>query len=254
AISGAVGTFANIDPQVEEHVAEKLGLSVEPVSTQVIPRDRHAMFFSTLAVIAGSIERLAVEIRHLQRTEVLEAEEYFSPGQKGSSAMPHKRNPILTENLTGQARMIRAYALPALENVALWHERDISHSSVERFIGPDACITLDFALARLTGVIDKLLIYPERMQANMDRMGGLIHSQRVLLALTQNGVSREDAYRLVQRNAMKVWESDGRLMLLDLLKQDEEVTAALSAEQLEERFDLEYHFKHVDTIFERVFG
>lgn len=254
AISGAVGTFANIDPQVEEHVADKLGLTVEPVSTQVIPRDRHAMFFSTLAVIAGSIERLAVEVRHLQRTEVLEAEEYFSPGQKGSSAMPHKRNPILTENLTGQARMIRAYALPALENVALWHERDISHSSVERFIGPDACITLDFALARLTGVIDKLLIYPERMQANMDRMGGLIHSQRVLLALTQNGVSREDAYRLVQRNAMKVWESDGRLMLLDLLKQDDEVTAALSAEQLEERFDLEYHFKHVDTIFERVFG
>ena len=254
AISGAVGTFANIDPQVEEHVADKLGLTVEPVSTQVIPRDRHAMFFSTLAVIAGSIERLAVEVRHLQRTEVLEAEEYFSPGQKGSSAMPHKRNPILTENLTGQARMIRAYALPALENVALWHERDISHSSVERFIGPDACITLDFALARLTGVVDKLLVYPERMQANMDRMGGLIHSQRVLLALTQNGVSREDAYRLVQRNAMKVWESDGRLMLLDLLKQDEEVTAALSAEQLEERFDLEYHFKHVDTIFERVFG
>ena len=254
AISGAVGTFANIDPQVEEHVAEKLGLSVEPVSTQVIPRDRHAMFFSTLAVIAGSIERLAVEIRHLQRTEVLEAEEYFSPGQKGSSAMPHKRNPILTENLTGQARMIRAYALPALENVALWHERDISHSSVERFIGPDACITLDFALARLTGVVDKLLVYPERMQANMDRMGGLIHSQRVLLALTQAGVSREDAYRLVQRNAMKVWESDGKLMLLDLLKQDEEVTAALSVEQLEEKFDLEYHFKHVDTIFTRVFG
>ena len=254
AISGAVGTFANIDPRVEEHVAEKLGLSVEPVSTQVIPRDRHAMFFSTLAVIAGSIERLAVEVRHLQRTEVLEAEEYFSPGQKGSSAMPHKRNPILTENLTGQARMIRAYALPALENVALWHERDISHSSVERFIGPDACITLDFALARLTGVVDKLLVYPERMQANMDRMGGLIHSQRVLLALTQAGVSREDAYRLVQRNAMKVWESDGRLMLLDLLKQDEEVTAALSVEQLEEKFDLEYHFKHVDTIFARVFG
>ncbi|MHA6317134.1 adenylosuccinate lyase [Altererythrobacter sp. CAU 1778] len=254
AISGAVGTFANIDPAVEEHVAEKLGLAVEPVSTQVIPRDRHAMFFSTLAVIAGSIERLAVEIRHLQRTEVLEAEEYFSPGQKGSSAMPHKRNPILTENLTGQARMIRAYALPALENVALWHERDISHSSVERFIGPDACITLDFALARLTGVIDKLLVYPERMQANMDRMGGLIHSQRVLLALTQNGVSREDAYRLVQRNAMKVWESDGRLMLLDLLKADPEVTAALSEDQLEDRFDLEYHFKHVDTIFARVFG
>ena len=254
AISGAVGTFANIDPQVEEHIAEKLGLAVEPVSTQVIPRDRHAMFFSTLAVIAGSIERLAVEVRHLQRTEVLEAEEYFSPGQKGSSAMPHKRNPILTENLTGQARMIRAYALPALENVALWHERDISHSSVERFIGPDACITLDFALARLTGVVDKLLVYPERMQANMDRMGGLIHSQRVLLALTQNEVSREDAYRLVQRNAMKVWESDGKLMLLDLLKQDEEVTAALSPEQLEEKFDLEYHFKQVDTIFARVFG
>jgi adenylosuccinate lyase len=254
AISGAVGTFANIDPQVEEHVAEKLGLAVEPVSTQVIPRDRHAMFFATLAVIAGSIERLAVEVRHLQRTEVLEAEEYFSPGQKGSSAMPHKRNPILTENLTGQARMIRSYALPALENVALWHERDISHSSVERFIGPDACITLDFALARLTGVVDKLLVYPERMQANMDRMGGLIHSQRVLLALTQNGVSREDAYRLVQRNAMEVWESDGKLMLLDLLKQDEEVTAALSPEQLEEKFDLEYHFKQVDTIFARVFG
>ena len=254
AISGAVGTFANIDPSVEEYVAEKLSLTPEPVSTQVIPRDRHAMFFATLAVIAGSIERLAVEIRHLQRTEVLEAEEYFAPGQKGSSAMPHKRNPILTENLTGQARMIRAYALPALENVALWHERDISHSSVERFIGPDACITLDFALARLTGVINKLLVYPERMQANMDRMGGLIHSQRVLLALTQNGVSREDAYRLVQRNAMKVWESDGRQSLLDLLKQDDEVTAALSDEQLEERFDLDYHFKQVDTIFERVFG
>ena len=254
AISGAVGTFANIDPSVEEYVAEKLGLKPEPVSTQVIPRDRHAMYFATLAVIAGSIERLAVEVRHLQRTEVLEAEEFFSKGQKGSSAMPHKRNPILTENLTGQARMIRAYALPALENVALWHERDISHSSVERFIGPDATITLDFALARLTGVVDKLLVYPERMQANMDRMGGLIHSQRVLLALTQNGVSREDAYRLVQRNAMKVWESDGKLMLLDLLKADEEVTAALSEEQLEERFDLDYHFKQVDTIFERVFG
>ena len=254
AISGAVGTFANIDPSVEEYVAEKLGLKPEPVSTQVIPRDRHAMYFATLAVIAGSIERLSVEVRHLQRTEVLEAEEFFSKGQKGSSAMPHKRNPILTENLTGQARMIRAYALPALENVALWHERDISHSSVERFIGPDATITLDFALVRLTGVVDKLLVYPERMQANMDRMGGLIHSQRVLLALTQNGVSREDAYRLVQRNAMKVWESDGRLMLLDLLKQDEEVTAALTEEQLEERFDLDYHFKQVDTIFDRVFG
>nr|WP_137678147.1 adenylosuccinate lyase [Parerythrobacter lutipelagi] len=254
AISGAVGTFANIDPAVEQHVAERLGLSIEPVSTQVIPRDRHAMFFATLAVIAGSIERVAVEVRHLQRTEVLEAEEYFSPGQKGSSAMPHKRNPILTENLTGQARMIRAYALPALENVALWHERDISHSSVERFIGPDACITLDFSLARLTGVIDKLLVYPERMQKNMDRMGGLIHSQRVLLALTQAGVSREDAYRLVQRNAMKVWESDGAMMLLDLLKQDPEVTAALSIEELEDKFDLEYHFKHVDTIFDRVFA
>ncbi|WP_369024996.1 adenylosuccinate lyase [Qipengyuania sp. RANM35] len=254
AISGAVGTFANIDPSVEEYVARKMGLSVEPVSTQVIPRDRHAMYFSTLAVIAGSIERLAIEIRHLQRTEVLEAEEYFAPGQKGSSAMPHKRNPILTENLTGQARMIRAYALPALENVALWHERDISHSSVERFIGPDATITLDFALARLTNVVDKLLVYPERMQANMDRMGGLIHSQRVLLALTQAGKTRDDAYRLVQRNAMKVWESDGRLMLLDLLKQDEEVTAALSEKELEEKFDLDYHFKHVDTIFARVFG
>ncbi len=254
AISGAVGTFANIDPQVEAHVAERLGLAIEPVSTQVIPRDRHAMYFATLAVIAGSIERVAVEIRHLQRTEVLEAEEYFSPGQKGSSAMPHKRNPILTENLTGQARMIRAYALPALENVALWHERDISHSSVERFIGPDATITLDFALARLTGVIDKLLVYPERMQKNLDRMGGLVHSQRVLLALTQAGVSREDAYRLVQRNAMKVWESDGAVSLLDLLKNDAEVIAALSVAELEDKFDLDYHFKQVDTIFERVFG
>ncbi|QIG55209.1 adenylosuccinate lyase [Altererythrobacter sp. BO-6] len=254
AISGAVGTFANIDPAVEEYVAEQLGLSVEPVSTQVIPRDRHAMFFATLAVIAGSIERLAVEIRHLQRTEVLEAEEYFSPGQKGSSAMPHKRNPILTENLTGQARMIRAYALPALENVALWHERDISHSSVERFIGPDATITLDFALARLTGVVDKLLVYPERMAKNLDRMGGLVHSQRVLLALTQAGITRDNAYRLVQRNAMKVWESDGALSLLELLKADEEVAATLSPEELEEKFNLDYHFKHVDTIFARVFG
>ena len=254
AISGAVGTFANIDPQVEEYVAEKLGLSVEPVSTQVIPRDRHAMFFATLAVIASSIERLATEIRHLQRTEVLEAEEYFAPGQKGSSAMPHKRNPILTENLTGQARMIRAYALPALENVALWHERDISHSSVERFIGPDATITLDFALARLTGVVEKLLVYPARMQANMDRMGGLVHSQRVLLALTQAGLTRDDAYRLVQRNAMKVWESDGRMQLLDLLETDPEVTAALSPAELEDKFDLGYHFKYVDTIFARVFG
>jgi len=254
AISGAVGTFANIDPSVEAHVADKLGLISEPISTQVIPRDRHAMYFSVLAVIAGSIERLAVEVRHLQRTEVLEAEEYFSPGQKGSSAMPHKRNPILTENLTGQARMIRSYALPALENVALWHERDISHSSVERFIGPDATITLDFALARLTGVVDKLLIYPKRMQANLDRMGGLVHSQRVLLALTQAGVTREDAYAIVQRNAMKVWESDGKLSLLDLLKQDPQVTEALSATELEEKFDLGYHFKQVDTIFARVFG
>jgi adenylosuccinate lyase len=212
------------------------------------------MFFAVLAVIAGSVERLAIEVRHLQRTEVLEAEEYFSPGQKGSSAMPHKRNPILTENLTGLARMVRAYALPAMENVALWHERDISHSSVERFIGPDACITLDFALARLTGVIDKLLVYPERMQRNLDRMGGLVHSQRVLLALTQAGVSREGAYALVQRNAMKVWESDGALSLLDLLKADAEVSAALSAAELEGLFDLDFHFRQVDRIFERVFG
>ncbi|RYD53768.1 MAG: adenylosuccinate lyase [Sphingomonadales bacterium] len=254
AISGAVGTFANIDPRVEEHVAAKLGLTPEPVSTQVIPRDRHAMFFATLGVIASSIERLATEIRHLQRTEVLEAEEYFAPGQKGSSAMPHKRNPVLTENLTGLARMVRGYVTPALENVALWHERDISHSSVERYIGPDATITLDFALARLTGVIDKLLIYPERMQKNLDRMGGLVHSQRVLLALTQAGVSREDAYGLVQRNAMKVWESDGELSLLELLKADPQVTAALSEEELEDKFDLGYHFKQVDTIFARVFG
>jgi adenylosuccinate lyase len=254
AISGAVGTFATVDPEVERRVAARLGLAPEPVSTQVIPRDRHAMFFATLGVVASSIERLATEIRHLQRTEVLEAEEYFSPGQKGSSAMPHKRNPVLTENLTGLARMIRAYALPAMENVALWHERDISHSSVERYIGPDATITLDFALARLTGVMDKLLVYPDRMQRNLDRMGGLVHSQRVLLALTQAGASREDAYRLVQRNAMKVWESDGRLSLLDLLKADEEVTGLLSAEAIEERFDLDYHLKHVDTIFARVFG
>jgi len=253
AISGAVGTFANIDPAVEAHVAAKLGLAVEPVSTQVIPRDRHAMFFATLGVIASSIERLATEVRHLQRTEVLEAEEYFSPGQKGSSAMPHKRNPVLTENLTGLARMVRGYVTPALENVALWHERDISHSSVERYIGPDATITLDFALARLTGVMDKLLVYPERMQKNLDRMGGLVHSQRVLLALTQAGISREDSYRLVQRNAMKVWESDGALSLLDLLKADAEVSARLSDAELEERFDLGYHLRHVDTIFARVF-
>ena len=254
AISGAVGTFANIDPRVEEHVAAKLGLTVEPVSTQVIPRDRHAMFFATLGVIASSIERLATEVRHLQRTEVLEAEEYFSPGQKGSSAMPHKRNPVLTENLTGLARMVRGYVTPALENVALWHERDISHSSVERYIGPDATITLDFALARLTGVMDKLVVYPERMQKNLDRMGGLVHSQRVLLALTQAGVSREDAYTLVQRNAMKVWESDGALSLLDLLKADPQVTAALSEAEIEDKFDLGYHFRQVDTIFARVFG
>jgi adenylosuccinate lyase len=253
AISGAVGTFANIDPQVEEHVAGELGLSVEPVSTQVIPRDRHAMFFATLGVIASSIERLATEIRHLQRTEVLEAEEYFSPGQKGSSAMPHKRNPVLTENLTGLARMVRGYVTPALENVALWHERDISHSSVERFIGPDATITLDFALARLTVVVDRLVVYPERMARNLDRMGGLVHSQRVLLALTQAGLSREEAYSLVQRNAMKVWESDGQLSLLDLLKADPQVSERLSADQLDTLFDLGYHLKHVDTIFERVF-
>ena len=254
AISGAVGTFANIDPSVEEYVAEKLGLSVEPVSTQVIPRDRHAMFFATLGVIASSIERLAIEVRHLQRTEVLEAEEYFAPGQKGSSAMPHKRNPILTENLTGLARVVRSAVTPALENVALWHERDISHSSVERYIGPDATITLDFALGRLTGVIDKLLIYPERMQKNLDKMGGLVHSQRVLLALTQAGLERDASYRLVQRNAMKVWESDGQLSLLELLKADPEVTAVLSAAQLEDKFNLDYHFKAIDTIFDRVFG
>ncbi|MGZ2412836.1 adenylosuccinate lyase [Sphingomonas sp. F9_3S_D5_B_2] len=254
AISGAVGTFANVPPAIEEHVAGELGLTVEPTSTQVIPRDRHAMFFATLAVIASSIERLAIEIRHLQRTEVLEAEEYFSPGQKGSSAMPHKRNPVLTENLTGLARIVRSYALPAMEDVALWHERDISHSSVERFIGPDATITLDFALARLTAVVDKLVVYPERMQKNLDRMGGLVHSQRVLLALTQAGLSREESYALVQRNAMKVWQSDGELSLLNLLKQDPEVTAHLSGEKLEDLFDLGYHLKHVDTIFGRVFG
>jgi adenylosuccinate lyase len=254
AISGAVGTFANIDPAVEEYVAAKLGLAVEPVSTQVIPRDRHAMFFATLGVIASSIERLATEIRHLQRTEVLEAEEYFSPGQKGSSAMPHKRNPVLTENLTGLARVVRSAVTPALENVALWHERDISHSSVERYIGPDATITLDFALARLTGVVDKLVVYPERMRKNLDKMGGLVHSQRVLLALTQAGLTRDDSYRLVQRNAMKVWESDGALSLLELLKADPEVGAALSARELEDKFDLDYHFKAVDHIFARVFG
>ena len=249
AISGAVGTFANIDPAVEAHVAKAMGLSVEPISTQVIPRDRHAMFFATLGVIASTMERLAVEIRHLQRTEVLEAEEYFSPGQKGSSAMPHKRNPVLTENLTGLARMVRGMALPAMENVALWHERDISHSSVERMIGPDATITLDFALARLTGVVEKLVVYPDRMQKNLDLLGGLVHSQRVLLALTQAGTSREDAYRIVQQNAMPVWRGEGQF--LELLKADKEVT--LSDEELEALFNLDYHFKHVDDIFARVF-
>ncbi|MBO6639530.1 MAG: adenylosuccinate lyase [Roseitalea sp.] len=252
AISGAVGTFANIDPAIEAHVADAMGLTVEPVSTQVIPRDRHAMFFATLGVIASSVERLAVEIRHLQRTEVLEAEEYFAPGQKGSSAMPHKRNPVLTENLTGLARMVRGYVTPALENVALWHERDISHSSVERMIGPDATITLDFALARLTGVIEKLVVYPDAMTANMNRFRGLIHSQRVLLALTQAGVSREDAYRLVQRNAMKVWEQ-GKDFLTELLA-DEDVRTHLGEDDIRDKFDLGYHTKHVDTIFARVFG
>jgi len=252
AISGAVGTFANIDPRVEEHVAKKLGLSVEPVSTQVIPRDRHAMFFATLGVIASSIERLATEIRHLQRSEVYEAEEYFSPGQKGSSAMPHKRNPVLTENLTGLARIVRAAVTPAYENVALWHERDISHSSVERMFAPDATVTLDFALARLTNVIDKLVVYPENMQKNLDRLGGLVHSQRVLLALTQKGVSREDAYRLVQRNAMPVWRGEGDFKTL--LKADSDVSSKLSSTEIDELFDLAYHFKHVDTIFKRVFG
>ncbi|QPC87895.1 adenylosuccinate lyase [Mesorhizobium sp. NBSH29] len=252
AISGAVGTFANIDPSVEEHVCSKLGLAPEPVSTQVIPRDRHAMYFVTLGVIASSIENVATEIRHMQRTEVLEAEEFFSPGQKGSSAMPHKRNPVLTENLTGLARLVRMAVTPALENVTLWHERDISHSSVERAIGPDTTITLDFALNRLAGVIEKLLIYPDNMLKNMNKFRGLIHSQRVLLALTQAGVSREDAYRLVQRNAMKVWEH-GADFLEELLA-DAEVCAALQADEIREKFDLGYHTKHVDTIFTRVFG
>ncbi|ANG95697.1 adenylosuccinate lyase [Brucella pseudogrignonensis] len=252
AVSGAVGTFANIDPRVEEYVCEKLGLEAEPVSTQVIPRDRHAMFFATLGVIASSIENVAIEIRHMQRTEVLEAEEFFSPGQKGSSAMPHKRNPVLTENLTGLARLVRMSVVPAMENVALWHERDISHSSVERAIGPDTTITLDFALNRLAGVVEKLVIYPENMLKNMNKFRGLVHSQRVLLALTQAGVSREDSYRLVQRNAMKVWEQ-GADFLEELLG-DAEVRAALSEEQIREKFDLGYHTKHVDTIFKRVFG
>ena len=252
AISGAVGTFANIDPRVEAHVAAKLGLKVEPISTQVIPRDRHAAFFAALGVVASSVERVAIEIRQLQRSEVLEAEEYFSEGQKGSSAMPHKRNPVLTENLTGLARLVRSAVTPALENVALWHERDISHSSVERGIAPDATITLDFALARLAGVIDKLVVYPENMRKNLDRLGGLVHSQRVLLALTQKGVSREDAYVYVQRNAMPVWRGEGDF--LTLLKADAQVRAALSEAELEELFDLGYHFKGVDRIFERVFG
>jgi adenylosuccinate lyase len=252
AISGAVGTFAQVDPRVEEHVAKALGLGVEPISTQIIPRDRHAMYFATLGVVASSVERLATEIRHLQRTEVLEAEEFFSPGQKGSSAMPHKRNPVLTENLTGLARMVRAYVTPALENVALWHERDISHSSVERMIGPDATVTLDFALARLAGVVDKLVVYPENMKKNLDRLGGLVHSQRVLIALTQKGVAREEAYKLVQRNAMQVWEGKGDF--LTLLKADKDVRAKLSDKEIETNFDLAHHFKHVDTIFKRVFG
>jgi adenylosuccinate lyase len=252
AISGAVGTFAQVDPRVEVHVAKAMGLSVEPVSTQVIPRDRHAMFFATLGVVASSIERLAIEVRHLQRTEVLEAEEFFSPGQKGSSAMPHKRNPVLSENLTGLARMVRAYALPAMENVALWHERDISHSSVERLIGPDATVTLDFALARLASVIDKLVVYPDNMQKNLGRLGGLVHSQRVLIALTQKGVSREDAYKMVQRNAMRVWR-DGE-DFLTLLKADPDVQKVLKPKEIEANFDLKHHLKHVDTIFRRVFG
>jgi adenylosuccinate lyase len=252
AISGAVGTFAHVDPKVEAHVAKALGLTVEPVSSQIVPRDRHAFFFAVLGVIASSIERLATEVRHLQRTEVLEAEEPFGEAQKGSSAMPHKRNPVLTENLTGLARLVRSAVMPALENVALWHERDISHSAVERAIGPDTTVHLDFALARLTTVIDGLVVYPEAMQRNLDRLGGLIHSQRVLLALTQKGAAREDAYALVQRNAMPVWRGEGRF--LDLLKADADVTALLEPANLEALFDLGYHLKHVDTIFARVFG
>ena len=252
AISGAVGTFAQVDPRVEEHVADAMGLAVEPISTQVIPRDRHAMYFATLGVVAASVERLATEIRHLQRTEVLEAEEFFSEGQKGSSAMPHKRNPVLSENITGLARMVRAYVTPALENVSLWHERDISHSSVERMTAPDATVTLDFALARLTSIIDKLVVYPANMQKNLERLGGLIHSQRVLIALTQKGVAREDAYAIVQRNAMRVWQGEGDF--LSLLSADKDVRKHLSEAELKENFNLDYHFKHVDTIFERVFG
>jgi adenylosuccinate lyase len=252
AISGAVGTFANVAPEVEAHVAAKLGLKVEPVSTQVIPRDRHAAYFAALGVVASSLERLATEIRHLQRTEVLEAEEYFSPGQKGSSAMPHKRNPILSENVTGLARVVRAAVVPALEDVALWHERDISHSSVERFIGPDATITLDFALARMAGVVEKLVIYPERMKENLEKSRGLVHSQRVMLALTQKGMAREAAYALVQKHAMRAFKGEGAL--LDLLKTDPDLTGVLPAKELEGLFDLAYHFKHVDTVFKRVFG
>jgi adenylosuccinate lyase len=252
AISGAVGTFAQVDPRVEAYVAKQMGLKVEPISTQVIPRDRHAMYFATLGVVAGSVERLATEIRHLQRTEVLEAEEYFSEGQKGSSAMPHKRNPVLSENLVGLARMVRAYVTPALENIALWHERDISHSSVERMIGPDATVTLDFALGRLAGIIDKLIVYPENMRKNLDRLGGLVHSQRVLLALTQKGVAREEAYAMVQRNAMKAWRGEGDF--LALLKADAEVRNHLSDRELVANFDLDFHFAQVDTIFQRVFG
>ena len=252
AISGAVGTFAQIDPRVEEHVAKAMGLVPEPISTQVIPRDRHAMYFATLGVIASSVERLSIEIRHLQRTEVLEAEEFFSEGQKGSSAMPHKRNPVLSENLTGLSRMVRAYAMPAMENVVLWHERDISHSSAERMIAPDATVTLDFALTRLAGLIEKLLIYPANMQKNLDRLGGLVHSQRLLIALTQKGASREDAYKYVQRNAMPVWRGEGDF--LSLLKKDPDVKKYLSDAEIEEQFDLGYHFNHVDTIFRRVFG
>jgi len=251
-ISGAVGTFANIDPRVEAHVAKKLGLTPEPVSTQIIPRDRHAAFFMALALIAAAVERFATELRHLQRTELREASEYFAEGQKGSSAMPHKRNPVLSENLTGLARMVRAYVTPALENVVLWHERDISHSSAERMFGPDATVTLDFALNRLAGLIDKLLIYPENMQKNLDRLGGLVHSQRLLIVLTQKGASREDAYKLVQRNAMPVWRGEGDFQTL--LKKDAEVKKYLSDAEIEEQFDLGYHLKHVDTIFRRVFG
>ncbi|MEM6603321.1 MAG: adenylosuccinate lyase [Pseudomonadota bacterium] len=252
AISGAVGTFANIDPSVESYVAEKLGFAVEPVSTQIIPRDRHAAYFATLGVIASAIERFATEIRHLQRTEVLEVEEYFSKGQKGSSAMPHKRNPVLTENLTGLARLVRSAVIPAMENVSLWHERDISHSSVERGIGPDATVHLDFALRRMTNVVENLVIYPENMQKNLDRLGGLVHSQRVLLALTQKGVSREDAYHIVQTQAMRVWRGEGKF--IDFLKEEKKVTDKLSAEDINELFDLEHHTKHVETIFKRVFA